>query len=342
MLFRSLVIKKKYRDERKTEIVSVEDDISFTAKAASKNNETYIVGVNYNGAVRKVKMSSYKRSAASLTPKKSELMRFKVEADDDTLIYTFTDKGNCYRIDAESIPDGGGSSGGVKFDTLAKDILAKEVPVAMFAVRGTDVPQGRLYFFTKQGVVKLTPWAEYAVAKSSFVAMKLKDGDAVLDVQQEIPDADFMFVTKTGMGLNCSDTFSEYKRMSGGIQGVDLYDDDEVVQVTQIDKEKDYDLVVATGLGTFKRVYLSTVNKLPRNRKGVKIADVGEDRLLLGEPVLKGEKIYLLIEDTDGNTLYADSSQFAIESRTTKGKPVAALGIFAAKGVCSFRLNDKK
>lgn len=337
-----LVIKKKYRDERKTEIVSVEDDISFTAKAASKNNETYIVGVNYNGAVRKVKMSSYKRSAASLTPKKSELMRFKVEADDDTLIYTFTDKGNCYRIDAESIPDGGGSSGGVKFDTLAKDILAKEVPVAMFAVRGTDVPQGRLYFFTKQGVVKLTPWAEYAVAKSSFVAMKLKDGDAVLDVQQEIPDADFMFVTKTGMGLNCSDTFSEYKRMSGGIQGMDLYDDDEVVQVTQIDKDKDYDLVVATGLGTFKRVYLSTVNKLPRNRKGVKIADVGEDRLLLGEPVLKGEKIYLLIEDADGNTLYADSSQFAIESRTTKGKPVAALGIFAAKGVCSFRLNDKK
>ena len=337
-----LVIKKKYRDERKTEIVSVEDDISFTAKAASKNNETYIVGVNYNGAVRKVKMSSYKRSAASLTPRKSELMRFKVEADDDTLIYTFTDKGNCYRIDAESIPDGGGSSGGVKFDTLAKDILAKEVPVAMFAVRGTDVPQGRLYFFTKQGVVKLTPWAEYAVAKSSFIAMKLKDGDAVLDVQQEIPDADFMFVTKTGMGLNCSDTFSEYKRMSGGIQGMDLYDDDEVVQVTQIDKDKDYDLVVATGLGTFKRVYLSTVNKLPRNRKGVKIADVGEDRLLLGEPVLKGEKIYLLIEDTDGNTLYADSSQFAIESRTTKGKPVAALGIFAAKGVCSFRLNDKK
>lgn len=337
-----LVIKKKYRDERKTEIVSVEDDISFTAKASSKNKETYIVGVNYNGAVRKVKMSSYKRSAASLTPRKSELMRFKVEADDDTLIYTFTDKGNCYRIDAESIPDGGGSSGGVKFDTLAKDILAKEVPVAMFAVRGTDVPQGRLYFFTKQGVVKLTPWSEYAVAKSSFVAMKLKDGDAVLDVQQEIPNADFMFVTKTGMGLNCSDTFSEYKRMSGGIQGVDLYDDDEVVQVTQIDKEKDYDLVVATGLGTFKRVYLSTVNKLPRNRKGVKIADVSDSELLLGEPVLKGEKIYLLIEDTDGNTLYADSSQFAIESRTTKGKPVAALGIFAAKGVCSFRLNDKK
>ena len=141
----------------------------------------------------------------------------------------------------------------------------------------------------------------------------LKDGDAVLDVQQEIPNADFMFVTKTGMGLNCSDTFSEYKRMSGGIQGVDLYDDDEVVQVTQIDKEKDYDLVVATGIGTFKRVYLSTVNKLPRNRKGVKIADVSDSEL-----------------------------QLAVESRTTKGKPIAALGSFRAKGVCSFRLNDKK
>ena len=99
---------------------------------------------------------------------------------------------------------------------------------------------------------------------------------------------------------------------------------------------------MATGAGTFKRVYLSTVNKLPRNRKGVKIADVGDDALLLAMPVLKGEKLYLLIEDEDGNTLYADSSQLAVESRTTKGKPIAALGSFRAKGVCSFRLNDKK
>lgn len=172
--------------------------------------------------------------------------------------------------------------------------------------------------------------------------MKLKDGDAVIDVQQEIPDSDFVFATKTGMGLNCSDTFSEYKRVSGGVQGMDLYDGDEVISVTQIDKEKDYDLVVATGAGTFKRVYLSTVNKLPRNRKGVKIADVGDDALLLATPVHKGEKLYLLIEDEDGNTLYADSSQLAVESRTTKGKPIAALGSFRAKGVCSFRLNDKK
>lgn len=337
-----LAIKKKYRDERKTEIVSVEDDISFAAKAENRKTEVYVVGVNYNGSVRKVKLSSYKRTAANPNPKKSEFMKFKVEADDDTLIYTFTDKGNCYRIDAESIPDGGGSSGGVKFETLAKDALAKEVPVAMFAIRGTNVPEGRLYFFTKDGVVKLTPWSEYAVAKSSFVAMKLKDGDAVIDVQQEIPDSDFVFATKTGMGLNCSDTFSEYKRVSGGVQGMDLYDGDEVISVTQIDKEKDYDLVVATGAGTFKRVYLSTVNKLPRNRKGVKIADVGDDALLLAMPVLKGEKLYLLIEDEDGNTLYADSSQLAVESRTTKGKPIAALGSFRAKGVCSFRLNDKK
>lgn len=337
-----LAIKKKYRDDRKTEIVSVEDDISLTAKAESKKSEIYVVGVNYNGAVRKVKLSSYKRSAATTNPRKSELMRFKVEADDDTLIYTFTDKGNCYRIDAEGIPDGSGSSGGVKFDAIAKDALAKEVPVAMFAVKGLNVPEGRLYFFTKDGVVKLSPWSEYAVAKSSFVAMKLKDGDAVIDVQQEIPDSDFMFVTQTGMGLNCSDTFSEYKRVSGGVQGIDLYDGDQVVAVTQIDKEKEYDLVVATEFGTFKRVYLSTVNKLPRNRKGVKIADVGDDKLLLGEPVPKGDKIYLLIEDTDGNVMYADSSQFVVESRTTKGKPVAGLGIFRAKGVCSFRLNDKK
>ena len=143
------------------------------------------------------------------------------------------------------------------------------------------------------------------------------------------------------MGLNCEDTFSEYKRVSGGIAGVDLYEGDEVISVTQIEKEKDYELVVATESGTFKKVYLSLVTKLPRNRKGVRIADVGDESLKLAVPVLRGEKIYLMIEDSDGNLLYADSGQLVVESRTTKGKPIAALGIFRAKGVCSFRLNAK-
>ena len=336
-----LVIKKKYRDERKSEIVATEEEISFAAKAENKKTEVFVVGVNYNGLVRKVKLSSFKRSAASLTPKKSEFMRFYTETTDDHLIYFFTNKGNCYRIDAEKIPEASGSGGGVKFDTLDRQILAKEYPVAAFAVKDLEVPAGRLYFFTKQGVVKLTPWSEYAVAKSAFVAMKLKEGDEVLSVQQELPNGNFVFATKTGMGLHCEDTFSEYKRVSGGIQGVDLYDGDEVISVAQIEKEKDYELVVATEAGTFKKVYLSLVNKLPRNRKGVKIADVGDDALLLATPVLRGDKVYLLIEDTDGNMLYTDSSQLVVESRTTKGKPVSALGIFRAKGVCSFRLNAK-
>ena len=336
-----LVIKKKYRDERKSEIVSVEEDISFIAKAENRKLENYVVGINYNGLVRKVKLSSFKRTAASLTPKKSEFMRSYTEATDDHLIYAFTNLGNCYRIDCEKIPEASGSGGGVKFDTLDKQILSKEYPVALYAIKDLEVPAGRLYFFTKQGAVKLTPWNEYAVAKSSFVAMKLKDGDEVLSVQQELPDANFFFATKTGMGLHCEDTFSEYKRVSGGIAGVDLYEGDEVISVTQIEKEKDYELVVATESGTFKKVYLSLVTKLPRNRKGVRIADVGDESLKLAVPVLRGEKIYLMIEDSDGNMLYADSGQLVVESRTTKGKSIAALGIFRAKGVCSFRLNAK-
>lgn len=336
-----LVIKKKYRDERKSEIVSVEEDISFIAKAENRKLENYVVGINYNGLVRKVKLSSFKRTAASLTPKKSEFMRSYTEATDDHLIYAFTNLGNCYRIDCEKIPEASGSGGGVKFDTLDKQILSKEYPVALYAIKDLEVPAGRLYFFTKQGAVKLTPWSEYAVAKSSFVAMKLKDGDEVLSVQQELPDANFFFATKTGMGLHCEDTFSEYKRVSGGIAGVDLYEGDEVISVTQIEKEKDYELVIATESGTFKKVYLSLVTKLPRNRKGVRIADVGDESLKLAVPVFRVEKIYLMIEDSDGNMLYADSGQLVVESRTTKGKSIAALGIFRAKGVCSFRLNAK-
>ncbi|MBR1676018.1 MAG: DNA topoisomerase 4 subunit A [Clostridia bacterium] len=331
-----ILIKKKYRDDRRTIIVSSADEISIIKKTEEKKIEKYVVGYNCAGLIRKVKLSTFKRYSGNEEPKKAELFKFKVEAETDQTIYSFTNMGNCYKIDLDLIPEGSGAmSGGIRFDKLLRNVPQDEYPVAFFAVFGTNVPSGRLLFYTKLGSVKLTPWSEYTVLKNVYQAIKLKDGDELIGVEQEIENSRLFFATEKGMCLYCEDVFPEQGRVAGGVKGMDVADGDKVITAMQIKKDLDYEVVVATSFGTFKRVMLETVSVLARARKGVKIVDLGldddkESAVYVGV-VEYGSAFNLLIEDENENLLYASIEKIPVESRTSKGKSIAELGVFRAR-----------
>ena len=341
-----VAIKKKYKDDRRSVIVSSADDISPEKFSSEKITEQFFVGLNCNNLIRKVKTTTYRKYNKNETPSKAELFKFGIETESDNILYAFTDKGNCYRIDLEYIPEGSGAmSGGVKFDQVVKNSEKGEIPVAFYALKDGEIPSGKLLFFTKDGTVKLSPWSEYVVKKSAYQAIKLKEGDAVLSVEDFSENKDYLFTTKKGMCLYCEDVFPEQGRAAGGVKGIDLSSDDEVISVTQTDKDKSYLLVVGTSFGTFKNVILDTVGKLGRARKGVRIADLGTDggeRVLIAKPVEDGASINLLIEKDDDTKelLYAKSNELPFDSRSSKGKVIPTLGKFRGKAVYSFRLGS--
>ena len=341
-----LAIRKKYRDDRRSIIVSSADEIHFDKTAEKTYTENIVIGYNYNGVIRKVKSATYKKYSKNATPNKGELFAFKVDTDTSCMLYAFTNFGNCYKIDPEALPEASGAmSGGIKFNQLIKNCDKNEVPVAFYAVKGEEFPSSRLYFFTKGGMVKLTPWSEYDVKKPVFQAIKLKEGDELLKIEEEKPDSDFFFVTQNGFCLNCSDEFPQQLRVASGVKGMDVEEGDSVITATQIDKNIDYEIVVATSFGTFKKVDLGTIAKTARARKGVRLVDLGIDgaeSVRLAVPKSEAESITLLIEDEDGNIMHALSEDLSSESRTTKGKPVTKLGIFKTKFACFFRSGDRK
>lgn len=341
-----LAIKKKYRDDRRSVIVTSADEIHFDKTAEKSYVENIVVGYNLNGVIRKVKLATYKKYVKNATPNKGELFAFKVETDTSYMLYMFTNLGNCYRIDPEALPEASGAmSGGIKFSQLVKNSQKGEVPVAIYAGKDEDFPSSRLYFFTKGGMVKLTPWSEYDVKKPVFQAIKLKEGDELLKTEEEIPDSDFFFATKNGFCLNCSDEFPQQLRVSGGVKGMDIEDGDEIITATQIKKSADYEIVVATSFGTFKKVDLGTIARTARARKGVRLVDVGIDGtecVKLAEPKEESASLTLLVEDDGGNIMHALSEELANESRTTKGKSIAKLGIFKTALVYPFRLPEGK
>ncbi len=338
-----VAIKKKYKDDRRTTIVSSAEDISLEKFSSENIIEQFVVGVNCNNLIRKVKTTTYRKYCKNDTPSKGELFKFKVETESDNILYAFTNKGNCHRIDLEYIPEGSGAmSGGVKFEQVVKNSEKGELPVAFFALKEDETPSGKLIFFTKDGSVKLSPWDEYIVKKSSYQAIKLKEGDAVISVQDFYENKDVIFTTKKGMCLYCEDVFPEQGRAAGGVKGIDLAEGDELISATQTDKDKSYLLVVGTTFGTFKNVILDTVGKLGRARKGVRIADLGAEggeSALIAEPIEDGTTINLLIEKDDETKelLYVSSNELPFDSRSSKGKTIPTLGKFRGKAVYSFR-----
>ena len=107
-----LVIKKKYKDERRSQIVANADDISVSSLKQEKYVENYVLGVNGNDLIRKVKVVTYKKYANNTTPAKGEIFKFKVDISSEQTLFAFTNKGNCYKIDLELIPEANGGQSG--------------------------------------------------------------------------------------------------------------------------------------------------------------------------------------------------------------------------------------
>ncbi len=323
-----LQIKKKYRDERRSRIVETAEEIDLIKEEEKKSVETYYVGVNVKGRVRKLSQGQYKRILDDEEPIERDVFTSCVKVPADKLVYAFTNKGNCYKMDVELLPDCRGSLiEGVKFEDLFKNSEKGEVPVSLFAVKGVEVPEGKLVFFTRQGMVKLTDWQEYTVQKSVYQAIKLKDGDELFSVEQYKPEGYLFFATKFGMCLKAENELPEQGRVAGGVKGVALDGKDEVVLATMIG-EDDVAMLAST-FGTFKKVKLGAISAIGRARKGVKIFELGDAKygeMVLSCTILDGSIVKIKINDRFGTEYYSDDSQVELEARTTKGKNLKNVG----------------
>ncbi|MBO4572470.1 MAG: DNA topoisomerase 4 subunit A [Clostridia bacterium] len=323
-----LQIKKKFKDDRRSRIVETAEEIDLVKEEEKKTTETYVVGVNVKGRVRKLSLGQYKRIIDDEEPIERDVFVSTVKITSDKLVYAFTNKGNCYKMDVELLPDSKGSlMEGVKFADLFKNAEKGEVPVTLFAVKGIEVPQGKLIFFTRQGMIKLTDWQEYTVQKSVYQAIKLKDGDELMSVEEYKKDEDLFFVTKFGMCLKAENEVPEQGRVAGGVKGIALDGKDEVVLATFVNDNSV--AMLASTFGTFKKVKLGAIATIGRARKGVKIFELGDAKfgeMVLACTILDGTVVKIKINDRFGTEYYSTDANVETDQRTTKGKYLKNVG----------------
>ena len=119
------------------------------------------------------------------------------------------------------------------------------------AVRDFDQPDHFLVMATARGLVKKTPLEAYSrPLKGGIIAIKLREGDDLVDVVVTKPGDELVLSTARGMAIRFSESDARpMGRNSSGVKGIRLVGDDRVVGMVVADPEASLLTVCANGYG---------------------------------------------------------------------------------------------
>jgi len=320
-----LLIKKKFKISRRSSVLKSADDYFIPSELDAKPIEDYYIAINGHGNIKKMLVKNFNMAQRDFTDSttRNEIHSHIIKMASNERLWLFTNMGNCYKVDTDSIPDGKWKEKGAQLKKAVPEALANEKVVYFKAVLDALPTTGNVYFYTKEGMVKKSAWSELNVVKSIFQAIKLKDGDEVIGIEEEIKNSTLLFVTEQGMCLNADTSDIPLQgRVASGVKGIQLNDGDKCVNIRQVTGEGE--AVIITDRAFAKRVLIAGLDTMARYRKGVKIIDFTKadngDKVVFYAPVKEPYKVVLEI---DGDYLTAISTEgILIESRTHAGKPL--------------------
>ncbi|MBE5730966.1 MAG: DNA topoisomerase 4 subunit A [Clostridiales bacterium] len=313
-------IRRKYKQPRKSLIISDLSKYKVEKADDQKVHEEYVVAITEAGTIKKMLVKNYNMATkdygenSSLYEVCSHLVLLKAEKK----LCLFTNLGNCYKLTADDIPMGKWREKG---DTLSSCIKGFGEKERVIYVLNGDLPEGDVFFFTKCGMVKKSPWSEYSIIKHAYQAMKLREDDEVIGMQTVTTGQSLVFVTANGMCLRCDgDEVPGQGRISAGVKGVKLSVGDEVIAAGQNDGEGHIALITENGYA--KRMKISDIDIIGRYSKGVKCIDFkqGAKRLVFASIIT--EEIKPLLELDGEYLMCVPSDNFKVEARIHSGKPL--------------------
>ena len=267
-------IKKKYGDERKTQIsgpIEEFEDIDLVRP------EDIVVTVSNEGYIKRSSLEYYRRQRrggkgfiGAKTKEEDYVKHLFVTSTIDTILF-FSEKGKVYWLRGYLIPEGSRTSKGkpivnlLKIDTGEK--ITATIPVKEFS------EDKFLLMITKNGLVKKTPLTAYSrPRKGGIIGISLREGDKLIDVKVTDGKKDILLATKYGFSIRFDEKeVRPVGRSSIGVTGIRFKKKDDEVVGGEIfsEEEKDLSLLTVTTKGFGKRTMLIYYRKQKRGGKGI-------------------------------------------------------------------------
>lgn len=247
-------LKRKHGEPRRTEIsgeelgdVDLEDLIT---------EETMVVSISSNGYIKRTPATVYRsqrRGGKGLRGAKTEeedpIQHLFVASTHAYLLF-FTNRGKVYWQKVYNLPQLARDARGRAVVNLLNLAEGEQITDCR-AVRDFDQPDHFLVMATERGLVKKTPLAAYRrPLKSGIIAIKLREGDSLVDVVVAGPGDEIVLSTARGMAIRFKQTDARpMGRNSSGVKGIRLAGDDKVVGMVVADPDATLLTVCANGYG---------------------------------------------------------------------------------------------
>ncbi len=343
-------LKKRYGDERRTQVVHSADDFNIEDMIA---NEDVVVTISNKGFIKRMPVSGYRRQRRGgkgmkgTTTRDEEYVEHLFVATTHNYILFFTEKGMCYWLKVYEIPEGGRLARGraiVNLIDLDKDDAIK----AFVPVKTLDdeeyINDHSIIMATKGGLVKKTKLEAYSrPRRDGIIAINIKEDDSLLAAELTDGDSHVVLANRKGRAIRFHESdVREMGRNTSGVKGMTLSKKDEVVDMVIIKNTHEATVLAMSENGYGKRSLVEDYREQSRGGKGVitlKITPKTGDLIALKEVTDQDD---LMIITEKGKVIRMNCGGIRTMGRNTQGVRIMRLDSDGAIAAVTRVVNEEE
>ena len=317
----ALEVKRKYGDNRRTEITDIIEDIDMDDII---QEEEMCVTLTRFGYIKRLSSDTYRaqnrggRGVMGQGTREEDFVEHLFVTSTHAHILFFTNFGRAFKIKCYVIPEAGRAAKGTAIVNLLQ-LSGGERITAMFPVTKDDESE-YLVMATRLGVIKKTPLSDFDnIRKGGLIAQNLREGDELIAVELSGGNDEFMLATSKGKCIRFDENdVRAMGRGATGVKSISLDEDDAVVDMVRLIPSTDVLTVTENGMG--KRTPEEAYRGQKRGGKGIIAMQITEKTGdLCGIAMVTGDEDLLLIRD-DGMVIRMPVEQISLTSgRSTQG-----------------------
>ena len=322
-------IKENYGDERRTKIVAKADEIQLEDLV---KKEDVIVTVTHKGYIKRMTLDTYKTQKRGGTGvkgassnKDEDFYNDIFVANTHSTIMFFTTRGTVFSKKVYNIPEGTRTAKGRNLANLIQIPSSEKIKEIICINEDVDVENTYLVFATENGLVKKSKLSDYQrIKQSGLKAIKIQDGDSLLNVRLSDGKKDVLLCASTGKIIRFSEEDCRpMGRVSQGVKGIAISPEEKVIGMELIDDGVEILSVTENGYG--KRTQASEYRKQSRGGKGIIAMRLTEKNGLICaiKPVKETDE--LMIITNNGQVIRTKISGISLLGRATQGVRVIRL-----------------
>jgi len=315
------VVREKFGDPRRTEILPVEGEISIEDLI---KDEKMVITVSHTGYIKRTPLAMYQqqhrggKGRKGMTTRDEDAVRNLFVASTHDYILAFTSRGRMHWLKVHELPHVATAGKGRPVVNLIP-IEGDERVETMLSVR--EFTEGKFVILvTRRGIIKKTPLSAFSRPRAGgIIAVSIDENDRLLSAGISGGDDEIFMATAKGQSIRFNENdVRPMGRNARGVIGIRLTgDDDEVVEAEVLSGKPDILAVTENGYG--KRTSIDEYRLQGRGGSGIINMRTNKRNGLVTACMAVADEDEVLMITSNGKIIRIAASGVSRIGRSTQG-----------------------